>query len=392
MRFFGSRGSKLQFPLKLEELQQKPRNDAADYGVIIHPIRVPEGAAYWRVLHVHHLSPEENRGERAIYIEVLDEEGRRVPNVSVRVRDLRGETVHTLDPNEKRPGLRLEMDEWSIYEVEVEGLPSEKVLGLSTTHPKEGKGNPENRHSFLVVWQRVTHTRPAVETPTAAPEGRGEGEAVREHEGPTSEPKRTSPVPEIAVIPEPALKTSSSGEAEAQEAPAKRPLQEILPPTPEPQAQIPKLSERIPRDTEVTAVEESEQKAEVATPIPPEEGAEARSPEESVPPPGEVEAKALEEKKPEVAPPLSTFVLFTDGQEDAELGAFFVAMGHIREAGISFGFDAWEVAQHAQRVIIIGPASAEQVEALEARGVEVIRISAESPTLVHDLEHALGVG
>ena len=133
--------------------------------------------------------------------------------------------------------------------------------------------------------------------------------------------------------------------------------------------------------------------------IPPEE--EVISPEggprEVEEPPGELPVEAGEEMPTSAAEAedgvfLPLFVLFADGHADTSMAAFFVVMEHLRAAGVPFGFDAWDAARHARRVVVIGSDVPQALKTLEAQGIEVQYIPATSPTLVHDLEHALGVG
>ncbi len=435
MRLFGTRAGKLRFPLDIETLREKPRNDAEHYGVIIQPVRVTEGKPFWQVLHVHHLTPEENRGDRALYIEVLDEEGRRVPNVTVRIRGPKGEVTQTLISDPKKPGLRVEMDKWSFYEVEVKGLPSERVIGLSAAHPREGRGNPEGRHSFLIVWQR---TRRAVTRPIEPPEEEAR-ESAEEVTPPIPPTQVEAPTPveepraegheEVPVVekepPKEAHPKAEEGAAAAvmaspvpappvEEAPEERPAEtEGTPvlgeaqPEVSPEAEVEEPTPTIPSaesaGPEEPQAEEPSEESGPVTPaveeIPPEE--EVLSPEggprEVEEPPGELPVEAGEEMLTSAAEAedgvfLPLFVLFADGHADTSMAAFFVVMEHLRAAGVPFGFDAWDAAQHARRVVVIGSDVPQALKTLEAQGIEVQYIPATSPTLVHDLEHALGVG
>ncbi len=63
----------------------EPPNDANRYGVQIAPAAVADGAAYWKVIGVHHLAPEENRGRHNAFVEALDEGGRRVQDPNLRI-------------------------------------------------------------------------------------------------------------------------------------------------------------------------------------------------------------------------------------------------------------------------------------------------------------------
>src|SRR4051812_13720424 len=62
-----------------------PVNQAASYGVRTVDAAVPEGATYWRVSSVRHLSPDENRGKHHVYVDALDEAGQRDHNPALRI-------------------------------------------------------------------------------------------------------------------------------------------------------------------------------------------------------------------------------------------------------------------------------------------------------------------
>jgi hypothetical protein len=59
-------------------------NEAEAYGARLAPAAVPDGSLYWKIVNVRHLSADENRGKRNIYVRVLDEAGRRERNAALR--------------------------------------------------------------------------------------------------------------------------------------------------------------------------------------------------------------------------------------------------------------------------------------------------------------------
>ena len=52
------------------------------YGVTLLPAEVAAGQVYWRVIGVHHLTPEENQGKHAVYVDALDSAGERVDDAT----------------------------------------------------------------------------------------------------------------------------------------------------------------------------------------------------------------------------------------------------------------------------------------------------------------------
>lgn len=198
----------LRFPLSPKDWEGQPVNDALPYGVTIRPAKVPPGEPYWKVVRVHHLTAEENQGHHHLFLEVLDEHGRRVTDAHVRVVSESGEKVIRLAGDERQPAVAFPMEKWAIYDVDVLGLPSDRVMGLSAAHPDEGKGNESFRHSFLVVWQRTVApvadlSASPLEEPTAVA-AEEDVEEVPAETAPTAVTAAAETRPEEAMLPSPA--------------------------------------------------------------------------------------------------------------------------------------------------------------------------------------------
>lgn len=139
---------------------QQPSNDAAQYGASIIP--VPANRTAWRCIGIYHLQPDENRGRHNVFIDVLDEAGRRVtspPNVPT-IRwtwwiDGPPQTTR-LDkpPTEPACDIPLESKATVTLWVDGDGLPSDRVGNLHSRHPDEGSGNTYGHHSYYCVFQR----------------------------------------------------------------------------------------------------------------------------------------------------------------------------------------------------------------------------------------------
>ncbi len=341
-----SRGG-LRFPLNLEELAQGPENDAGPYGVFVRQPAASPGDVVFRVLRVHHLTPEENRGQHHIFVDVLDEEGRRIPDTEVRIAWVGGSQVVRLDPDPFRPGVAFPMDKWNVYEVEVVGEPSARVVGLTAGHPPEGRGNPEFRHSFLVVFQRQRVPMP---------------EVSEEETPPPSAEEITTPEPGGIPVPEP-----------APEAPAVPKVQEEVAAMPDVEEQpltVDVAPEPSSEELLSAAPAEQEQgEAGEETPVPP-------TVEAVAPPEVEMEVPAAPSPERTVTQPsaLETYVLFVGAEAPSTVATFFVVMDDLLQMGVPFGFDAIEAAAAARRVIVVGDAPASLMEELRARGCDVIPI------------------
>lgn len=160
-----------------EPIEGQPINDAEAYGVRIVPVQGVSEGPIWRVVRVHHLTPQENGGRHHIFIDMLDEDGKRINGAEARVTWDGGEQIVRVDKPPSEPGTNFPMWRWQVCAVEGVGLPSDRVENLHTGHPDEAPGNTLFHHSFLVVFKRTQAQPPA----RSVLEGRirfGEGRTV----------------------------------------------------------------------------------------------------------------------------------------------------------------------------------------------------------------------
>ncbi len=157
-------------PSETHSMTNDPINDAGAYGVLVVPADVPEGTTYWRVMRVHHLTPDENQGRHHIFLDALDEAGQRSFGAQARVSWSGGEQTITVDKPVGEPGANFPMWKWQVCALEMLGLPSDRVENLHTGHPDEppGLGNTLFHHSFEVVYQRAVNS--AVQPPPPPPD------------------------------------------------------------------------------------------------------------------------------------------------------------------------------------------------------------------------------
>lgn len=131
-------------------------NDAVAYGVKIEPAPVSAGQPCWKVIQVHHLTPEENRGLHHIFIDTLDEKGERLFGTRVRVTWQSGEGEAVIDKPLAEPGTNIPIWKKQVCAIEVKGdLPSDRVVNLHTEHPDEGEGNTRYHHSFQIIFKKT---------------------------------------------------------------------------------------------------------------------------------------------------------------------------------------------------------------------------------------------
>jgi hypothetical protein len=144
-------------------LARPGQNDAEAYGVSIGRIISP----HYRVIGVHHLTPDENRGLHNVYLDAIDSHGVRIKGLPM-AYDWRGrkesQTVHpvALDKPDDEPGANIPMGTNQFISVWVAGNEeSDSVHGLSTGFPDEGNGNYWGHHSYLVVFLAAEAGSPA---------------------------------------------------------------------------------------------------------------------------------------------------------------------------------------------------------------------------------------
>lgn len=125
-------------------------------GVRVEPAAVAPGQPYWRLVEARWANEQESQGKHHIYVNVLDENGQRIIGQPVVVRWHDGQVViKTEDKPEPEFSCNFQMyTVLGAYDLYVDGLPSEKVLGM-------GLGTPELPNwtihtSFYLVFQRTT--------------------------------------------------------------------------------------------------------------------------------------------------------------------------------------------------------------------------------------------
>jgi hypothetical protein len=154
---------------------------ASRYGLKVVQADVSPGESYWQVIGIHHLTPDQNRGNRNVFIEALDEQGKRITNPPIWA----GWTWEGIQPHERADPVPLDkpgsepagtisvgsnqkVSVWIKGRSRASNDTSDRVEGLHTVHPDEPGPNGENwnsigHHSFYVVWQRVAVVEPEPE-------------------------------------------------------------------------------------------------------------------------------------------------------------------------------------------------------------------------------------
>ena len=141
-------------------------NDAERYGARIELLAAQPGQVYWKVIGIHHLAPDENRDRHNAFIEVLDENGRRVKDGTLRVGSIwEGKSdgpdrPKPLDKPDGEPAADVPIEKDMTMSIWLEGAgPSERVVNVHTRHEDEvgpaGGRSSRFHHSYYIVFQRT---------------------------------------------------------------------------------------------------------------------------------------------------------------------------------------------------------------------------------------------
>lgn len=137
-------------------------NTAGDYKVKVEQANVKKGETYWACIGVRHLSCSENSGNHHVYIDVLDENGKRVNGADIRKYSWKADYAR-VDKPANEAGTNIPLWKGEDVEVRVIGPGNDKsdiVRGLNSGHPDEDCGNNGNtlfHHSFYIVFKKVVN-------------------------------------------------------------------------------------------------------------------------------------------------------------------------------------------------------------------------------------------
>ncbi len=155
----------------------EPINDATSYDVETYAAENIPGQPVWKVVRVHHLSPEENHNGHAAYLTLLDEEGQMLTGQVIRVDWGAGQEEITAK-GEGPFSLVYSLTPGFVYRLWVQGAPSDEVVGIHTYHSVEKGGNKPRHHSFAVTWQRQSLSPAEKPLPQSTAAGEGSPETL----------------------------------------------------------------------------------------------------------------------------------------------------------------------------------------------------------------------
>jgi hypothetical protein len=146
-------------------LAEGPLNDAGEYDVIVDVLSPEKEELYYQCMGVVHLPGHLNAGKHNIYVDLVDEDGKRIMNsyvewgwLGMRVDETPGPIVIDKPSNEISS---VPMHWGQTIWLEPAGFRTDIVQGMNTAHPDEDEGNTIGHHSFYVLFQRTqTMTTP----------------------------------------------------------------------------------------------------------------------------------------------------------------------------------------------------------------------------------------
>lgn len=118
----------------------------------------------YQIIGIHKLSPDENDGKHHLYMDVVNQQGKRIPEkvqwgwMGQREDEIANPVV--LDKPLNEPSGNISLGGFQVVWAKVLGKVSDTVSNVTTGLPDEGPGNTWGHHSYYVVWVWVQSTPP----------------------------------------------------------------------------------------------------------------------------------------------------------------------------------------------------------------------------------------
>ena len=120
----------------------------------------------YQVIGIHKLTPEQNAGKHNLYLDVIDINGKRIPEriewgwLGQRQNEIANPVI--LDKPASEPSGNISLGGFQIVWARVLGKPSDTVSNVTTGLPDEGPGNTWGHHSYYVAFLWVETGIPVV--------------------------------------------------------------------------------------------------------------------------------------------------------------------------------------------------------------------------------------
>lgn len=132
------------------------KNDAElKYGVhITRDFHIRVDKPYFEVMLVHHLLPEENRGQHNLFFDIIGLDGKRMTGQEVEIRNINNAISYArIDKGIGEPGGNAPIWIQDTLSIRIPNVDSDIVRGIHTRHDDEPGGNTRGHHSFYVIFQ-----------------------------------------------------------------------------------------------------------------------------------------------------------------------------------------------------------------------------------------------
>lgn len=126
---------------------------------------------YFKLIGIHHLTPDENRSKRNLYLEVIDLAGNRLNERIYWGWNGQRPNEHpnpvTLDKPANEPAGNISIDAGQVVWAQILSKPSDMIRGVRTNLPDEGseRWNSIGHHSYYAVWLFVDTAAPPAPPP-----------------------------------------------------------------------------------------------------------------------------------------------------------------------------------------------------------------------------------
>lgn len=125
-------------------------------------IPIHDAKKCFAIIGIHKLTPDENVGKHNLFMEVLDENGKRIHDSVIRwgwegqkVSEVARPVILDKPNNEPAGNIPIWGTQTIWAEVSHLNYPSDRVSNIHTRLPDEGQGNTYGHYSYLVVWMLV---------------------------------------------------------------------------------------------------------------------------------------------------------------------------------------------------------------------------------------------
>lgn len=169
------------------------QQDLNTFGATVQRAEAAPGASYWKLVEARHANPNrEFGGDHYVYIEAVDEKGKKLRGVQARVERGGQAEIFTLDKGLGEPGTNCPLWKGNYVHVSMQGL-SDKVGPLHGEHGLYKEGDLYH-HTWYLLFQRAVMGDKAPE-PVPEKPAEGDGTGPEQPGGDGGAPTEPPPAP-----------------------------------------------------------------------------------------------------------------------------------------------------------------------------------------------------